>query len=169
MKSVKIHVKVGESFTVGRKNALLRRGAKIDRPTFFSTGTMALCPYSETCSNLQHSKLPQKSSVSKFVCGTAKCFLSSKLCPFYSTLLIGSWELVALTSTRFGFSDSDRNYTCQFLWSLFDSCCFDRRGWVLLEVVISPCIKSLRPRNRVTRWVCEKVVQNVAQPNFCQH
>jgi hypothetical protein len=35
-------------------------------------------PDSETCSNLRHSKLLQKSSVSKFVCSVAKYFSSTK-------------------------------------------------------------------------------------------
>jgi hypothetical protein len=35
-------------------------------------------PYSESCSNLRCHKLLQKSSVSKFVCSVAKCFLSTK-------------------------------------------------------------------------------------------
>jgi hypothetical protein len=40
-------------------------------------------PYSEICSHVCHSRLLQKSKQSKYVCGIAKCLLSSKLYHLY--------------------------------------------------------------------------------------
>jgi hypothetical protein len=54
------------------------QGQRKTDPVFFTKIgiflPVRLRPYSETCSNLQHSKLLQKSSVSKFVYSIAKCF-----------------------------------------------------------------------------------------------
>jgi hypothetical protein len=43
---------------------------------------VVLSPYSETCSDLRHSKLLQKSSVSKFIYSIVKCFFNIKILPF---------------------------------------------------------------------------------------